>query len=201
MKRWVRRALATLACSTGVAVAAPSMAQTPYIGDIILVPYNFCPRNYVEADGRLQSIAQNTALFSLYGTNYGGDGQTTFAIPDLRGRFSNSAGQGPGLSNYVIGQKAGTESTTLTSNNLPPHTHAGALRAAALNANATTPGNNFPAVSPGISAYQTAAGANYFNAAMAQVSPSGGNQPVDIMPPFLALRPCVALFGIFPSRN
>lgn len=201
MKTWGKRALAVLACSTSVVIATPSVAQNPFLGDIILVANNFCPRGYSDANGALLSIAQNSALFALYGTIYGGDGVTTFALPDLRGRFSVSQGQGPGLSNYVIGQASGTESTTLTVNNLPTHTHSASLHASPLNANATTPENNFPATSPGTNAYHTAAGANYFNAGTVQVVPQGSSQPVDIMPPFLGLRHCVAIEGIFPSRN
>src|SRR4029450_14155051 len=95
----------------------------PFIGMIILVPYNFAPRGWAFCNGQILSIAQNTALFSLLGTTYGGNGQTTFALPDLRGRVAISGGQGPGLSNYTIGEQAGTETITLLTTQMAAHTH------------------------------------------------------------------------------
>ena len=96
---------------------------TPYIGEIRLVGFNFAPRGWMACNGQLLSIATYSALFSLLGTTYGGDGITTFALPDLRSRIPVHQGQGPGLSNYVIGQMSGTESVTLTQNQIPAHTH------------------------------------------------------------------------------
>ncbi|MEY2927140.1 MAG: hypothetical protein RL367_1617, partial [Pseudomonadota bacterium] len=95
----------------------------PFIGTIIQVGFNFAPRNWIQCNGQLLSIAQNTALFSLLGTTYGGNGTTTFAIPNLQGRTPIHVGQGPGLSQYVLGQLSGTETTTVLSTNLPTHTH------------------------------------------------------------------------------
>ena len=95
----------------------------PFLGQIILVPYNFAPRGWAFCNGQILPIAQNTALFSLLGTTYGGNGQTTFALPDLRGRVAISSGQGPGLSNYDLGQVGGTETETLTINQMPMHAH------------------------------------------------------------------------------
>src|SRR2546423_1016337 len=115
----------------------------PFLGMIIIVPYNFAPRGWAFCAGQILPIAQNTALFSLLGTTYGGNGQTTFALPDLRGRVPNSSGQGPGLSNYDLGQVGGTESTTLTNANLP------AAPPIVVNASAdptsSKASNNFPA--------------------------------------------------------
>src|SRR6266568_2255274 len=96
----------------------------PFLGEIILVPYNFAPQGWAFCEGQLLSIAQNTALFSLLGTTYGGDGRTTFALPDLRGRVPIHFGQGPGLPNYNLGDKAGEESHTLTQSELAVHVHA-----------------------------------------------------------------------------
>src|SRR5215475_4971153 len=96
----------------------------PFLGQIMLVPYNFAPRGWAFCNGQLLSISQNTALFSLLGTTYGGNGQTTFALPDLRGRVPLSSGQGPGLSNYNLGQSGGQETVTLTGNQMPAHQHA-----------------------------------------------------------------------------
>ena len=100
------------------------MSTEPFIGEIKIFGFNFAPQNYQLCSGQLLSIAQNTALFSLLGTTYGGDGQTTFALPDLRGRMPIGQGQGPGLPNYVMGQLSGTTSVTLLTANLPAHTHA-----------------------------------------------------------------------------
>lgn len=198
MKRWKKRALAVLACTTGM--ASPAMAQTPFIGDIIIVPYNFCPAGYFEADGRLLSISEYDTLFALYGTTYGGDGVTTFALPDLRGRFSIHQGQGAGLSNYVIGEASGAETRTLTVNNLPAHTHVASLRASATEGDSTSPVNGWPALTAGL-VYHTSTGANFMHSGTVEVGAAGGSQPIDSMAPFLTLRRCVAMFGIFPSQN
>jgi len=169
----------------------------PFLGMIIIVPYNFAPRGWAFCNGQILSIAQNTALFSLLGTTYGGNGQTTFALPDLRGRFPNSAGQGPGLSNYDLGQVSGTESVTLTINNMPGHTHTFAPPAVNDDASSTIPVGNAPAT----------ASANTFapnpTAAMAggNTGITGGSQPFSPMNPYLTLNYCIALEGIFPSRN
>src|ERR1041384_6582900 len=95
----------------------------PFLGMIIIVPYNFAPRGWAFCNGQILPIAQNTALFSLLGTTYGGNGQTTFALPDLRGRVPNSSGQGPGLSSYDLGQVGGVENETMTINQMPAHNH------------------------------------------------------------------------------
>jgi microcystin-dependent protein len=140
------------------------------------------------------SIAQNTALFSLLGTTYGGNGQTTFALPDLRGRAPLHFGQGPGLSNYALGQVSGSETVTLTIETMPMHNHA-------LNASTGAKLNTAPAAS-NIGAAQI-----YTTAALDSVmSPgsigmAGGSQPHDNMQPYLVLNWCICLFGIFPSRN
>src|SRR6185503_17212020 len=114
----------------------------PFLGMIIIVPYNFAPRGWAFCNGQILPIAQNTALFSLLGTTFGGNGQTTFALPDLRGRVPNSSGQGPGLSSYDLGQVGGVESETLTINQLPAHNH---QVACLQNGDATLPrpGNSF----------------------------------------------------------
>ncbi|MGH6630282.1 MAG: phage tail protein, partial [Burkholderiales bacterium] len=119
--------------------------SSPFLGMIQIFPYNFAPRGWAFCNGQILPIVQNTALFSLLGTTYGGNGQTTFALPDLRGRFPNSSGQGPGLSNYDLGQVGGTESATLTINQMPTHNHTAtfastsALNAATIKATLQTP--------------------------------------------------------------
>jgi microcystin-dependent protein len=163
---------------------------------IIIVPYNFAPRGWAFCNGQILPIAQNTALFSLIGTTFGGNGQTTFALPDLRGRFPNSSGQGPGLSNYDLGQVSGTESVTLTVNQMPAHGHAVAPPGSTNSPTASKPTNNVPAAG---NFYDAGPGAvTMFNY---QTGLAGGNQPTGIMNPYLTLNFCIALEGIFPSRN
>src|SRR3989442_14603602 len=138
----------------------------PFLGMIILVPYNFAPRNWAFCNGQLLPIAQNTALFALIGTTYGGNGQTTFALPDLRGRAPISSGQGPGLSNYTLGQVGGTEIVTLLSNQMPVHTHAVTLSGLSATANVKnaagnqqSPVGNVPAIeAAGVTATYSNAG-------------------------------------------
>lgn len=173
----------------------------PFIGQLMLVPYNFAPQGWAFCQGQILSIAQNTALFSLLGTTYGGNGQTTFALPDLRGRVPVSSGQGPGLSNYSLGQVSGSENTTLLTTNMPAHTH---TATAALNANSgpandSLPNGNFLAEG---SIYNSSSNATMnSNAVAVSLSPAGGNQPFNNVQPILALNWVIALQGIFPSRN
>jgi len=167
----------------------------PFIGTIQIFGFNFPPRGWAMCNGQLLSIAQNTALFSLLGTTYGGDGQTTFALPDLRGRFPNHQGQGPGLSNYDIGQVAGSETVTLLNTNLPAHTHG--LRAGTTSTT-KNPTGKFIGLSSGGAAYTaTQTGLMASNA----IDPAGGSQPFPNLNPYLTLNFCIALVGIFPSRN
>jgi microcystin-dependent protein len=172
------------------------MPAEPFIGELMLVPYNFAPRGWAFCSGQILSIAQNTALFSLLGTTYGGNGQTTFALPDLRGRCALSSGQGPGLSNYSLGQVSGTETVTLIGNQLPIHSHT--VAAVDDDATVSTPTNALPAniVAKG---YSKSAGNTNMNPTM--IGGGGGNQPHPNLQPCLVLNYCIALEGIFPSRN
>ena len=146
------------------------------------------------------SIAQNTALFSLLGTTYGGNGQTTFALPDLRGRVPNSAGQGPGLSSYDLGQQAGTESATLTINNMPGHNHPYTIPAIASDGTTTEPAANTILGQPTQGDLYTT-GAAGVQMPGGNTGLTGGSQPFSILQPYLTLNYCIALEGIFPSRN
>ena len=171
----------------------------PYLGELRLFPYTFAPRSWAFCQGQILSIAQNTALFSLLGTTYGGNGQTTFALPDLRGRFPMSSGQGPGLPNYTLGQVAGQPSVTLSPNEMPAHAHATGVNAASA-ATTKNPNNAIPAFTAAGSSYGTAADLT-MSPSMVNVGIAGGSQPHDNMPPYLTLNWCIALEGIFPSRN
>jgi microcystin-dependent protein len=175
---------------------------SPFIGQIAQFGGNFAPLGWAFCDGSLQSIDQNTALFSLLGTTYGGDGQTTFALPDLRGRIPIGIGQGPGLSNYVIGEYGGTESVTLTAAQAPAHTHS-------LQASSTSP-NSASTVTPGSSVVLAAGGqavAPYAGSAsspapLAQTTgASVGGQPHNNIMPTMYCNYIIALEGIYPSRN
>ena len=167
----------------------------PFIGEIFIVPYNFAPRGYAFCAGQILPIAQNTALFSLLGTTFGGNGQTTFALPDLRGRVPLGVGQGPGLSNVDLGQVAGSETVTLTQSQLPAHGHLASTTQAA--ATSTRPANQVPA--SGQAVYGASGDGSTLNPAFVQSS--GGSQPFDVHPPYLGLNYVIALEGIFPSRN
>lgn len=181
----------------------------PFIGQIILVGFNFAPRGYATCDGQLIAIAQNTALFSLLGTMYGGNGQTTFALPDLRGRVPIHAGMGPGLSLYTQGQAGGEQSHTLISTEIPAHTHSVTIAPACSTEDATqgSPKNGYPAVANGsggtpVNAYGASASPSSNMAGTTAVSAAaGGNQPHNNLQPYLTLNYCIALEGIFPSRN
>jgi microcystin-dependent protein len=167
----------------------------PFLGEIYLVPYNFPPRGYTFCAGQILPIAQNTALFSLLGTTFGGNGQTTFALPDLRGRIPVGAGQGPGLSNVDLGQVGGSETATLNQNQMPAHGHLAS--ASQGSATATRPANQVPAA--GQSVYTGSGDGSTMNPAFIQQS--GGSQPFEIKQPYLGINYIIALEGIFPSRN
>ena len=174
------------------------------IAEIRMFAGTFAPRNWAFCAGQLLSISQNTALFSILGTTYGGNGQTTFALPDFRGRVSVGTGQGPGLSNINLGEQAGTETVTLLATQMPIHNHSinGVATGLANNANPT--GN-----APGIGAVASdSAPVNMYNsgAPAAAMNPNvcgkaGGSQPHNNIQPYLGMNYIICLFGIFPSRN
>lgn len=194
-----------------------SYAQDRYIGEILLVGFTFCPRNSVEAAGQLLPIAQNSPLFSLYGTTYGGDGRTTFALPDLRGRAVIGQGRGPGLTNRQQGQVGGAENVSLSVSQLPPHTHAATTNVTAtstLNAvngsgDSDSPNDNLLASERRTDTYSTgtadttldAASITTTASATTNVESAGSGQAHQNMMPYTTLRYCVVLTGIFPSRN
>jgi len=158
---------------------------------------NFAPRGWAFCDGQLLAVSQNDALFSLFGTIYGGDGRTTFGLPDLRGRVPIHAGSGPGLSPRNIGAMGGAEQVTLTANQLPSHTHP--VKATNDIADASEPGGQLPAQSTTIDMYVSTAPTVDFNPAA--VPGVGGSGSHSNLMPFLCINFIVALFGIYPSRN
>lgn len=174
--------------------------SSPFIAEIRMFGFNFAPRGWAFCNGQLLPIAQNTALFSLLGTTYGGNGTTNFGLPNLQGRAPLHPGQAPGLSPYVLGQTGGSETVTLTQNGLPSHTHA-------MNGSIAPPpaGGVTPDPTQGLG---RAAGGNAYGAAanLTAMSPQalslqGGSQPHNNLMPYLTVNFCIALQGIFPSRN
>ena len=179
----------------------------PFLGEIEAFAFNFAPRGWALCAGQVLPINQNTALFSLLGTTYGGNGTTTFQLPDLRGRVANAFGQGQGLGNYGLGQTGGQESHTLILNEMSSGGHSHAVTA---KNNGTTGGTNIPSATVGLgAAYASGAGSpvavNIYSSAaptiaMGSLAPTGG-QPHENRMPFLGLNYCIALQGLFPSRN
>lgn len=175
--------------------------STPFVGEIRLLGCNFAPVGWAPCDGRLLSIAQESTLYTLIGTTYGGDGVTTFGLPDLRGRVAIGQGQGPGLTNRVLGERAGVETVTLTSQQIPSHYHT-----ALASTGAATTGTPGPALVPGAVSNQTMyatdlTGAAPFTASAQSIGNAGGSQPHENCMPSLAMIYCIALNGIFPSQN
>jgi microcystin-dependent protein len=175
------------------------MPAQPFLGQIMWTPYNFAPTGFAFCNGQLLSIAQNAALFSLIGTTYGGDGIATFALPDLRGRTSIAAGQGPGLSNYNAGDHGGAEGVALSVNQIAAHSHAANCSTARGNSATPTAATIWATTSGGDHVYSTSA--PNATRADAAVGATGGSQPHENRPPFLTLNYFIALIGIFPSSS
>lgn len=168
----------------------------PFIGEIRIVGWNFAARGWAHCNGQLLAISQNSALFSLLGTTYGGDGRTTFGLPDLRSRVAIHPGRGPGLSDYRWGQRGGAESVTLTQAQMPNHTHT--LRAHSEEGEETNPTNNRLA---GAAATMYAGEAADVSMNADSVTSSGGGQPHTNVQPYLGVYHIIALQGLFPSRS
>lgn len=178
------------------------------IGEIRMFAGNFAPRTWAFCANQILPIAQNTALFSILGTTYGGNGQTTFALPDFRGRVAIGTGQGPGLPNVTLGELAGSQTVTLTINNMPAHNHA-LTGTVTLQANNDSTGLTDDASGsrlglPSTNIYTKAVDTLVSMApavSTLQVGVNGGSQPFSIMPPYLGMNYIICMFGIFPSRD
>jgi microcystin-dependent protein len=173
--------------------------STPFLGEIRMFGFNFAPVGWALCNGQLLPIQSYTALFSLLGTTYGGNGTTTFALPNLQSRVPIHMGQGSGLSQYIIGQAGGAESVTLLAAHMPTHTHA--VAANSIPANTDSPAGAFPAdtAAAGGSSYSNATDNTLMNPGM--IAPTGGSQPHTNIQPYLVLNFCIALEGVFPSRS
>lgn len=188
-----------VALVTGSVASVPqarAQATEPYLGQLMLVGFGFCPNGWARAEGQLMPISAYNALFSLLGTTYGGDGRTTFALPDLRGRAPIHVGQAPGFTNYSWGQKGGTESFTMTLSQMPSHNHQllstnevgiyPGPRGKVIARNETTNNFNMPPVTNAMDP--------------ASIDHTGGGQPVFKRSPYLAMYWCIATVGLYPSR-
>lgn len=164
----------------------------PFLAQIQMFSFGFPPRGWAQCNGQLLQIAQNQALFSLLGTTYGGNGVTTFGLPNLQGRTPLHFGQGPGLSNRVLGQTGGIENVTLLTTQIPAHTHT-------VSANTAAPTLGTPAGNLWAQGNYSASGGSAM--AAGDVGNAGGNQPHPNLSPYLVVNFCIALSGIFPSRN
>jgi len=180
------------------------LMDTPFIGQVVLFAGNFAPRGWQLCQGQLLSISQNAALFSILGTTYGGNGQTTFALPDLRGRVAVGNGQGPGLSNWILGESQGVENVSLLVTEMPAHNHV--LQVSGGEADTATAGNNYLASANGTFGpdpvtVNTYNGSPSATLAVNSLTVSGGSQPHENIQPSLCLNYIICTEGIFPSRN
>jgi microcystin-dependent protein len=172
----------------------------PFVAEIRIFPFNFAPKGWAWCDGQLLPLSQNTALFSLLGTTYGGNGKSNFALPDLQGRAPMHPGQGPGLSLHDLGETGGSETVTLLESEIPSHSHA--LRASVEDATqgSLTPGISLAQTVNG-NLYQTVTNTNVVNMNPSALAPAGGDQPHNNMQPFLTFYFNIALQGVFPPRG
>lgn len=188
--------------------SAKSAFAQPYIGEIRIFAGNFAPNGWAFCDGSLLSISENETLFNLIGTTYGGDGQSTFALPDLRGRVPVHVGTGSGLSNVMLGQSFGAETVTLTANQLPLHTHSAQISVTNTDANLTTPTANSSIARMGTLSGRQFIPANSYNTSDPDVSIGsmttstvGSLTPVSLMKPYCGVNYIISLFGVWPSPN
>ena len=198
-----RRWLLMMGMAAGICLPGPAVAQdsnSPFIGVIRYFAFNFAPRQWASCDGQLLAIGQNDALFSLIGTVYGGDGQTTFALPDLRGRLPVHQGTGPGLSPRLLGQKGGAESVTLSGSQIG-HRHG--VRGSTAAGNQSSPTGHTLAQDGTDITYNTEVPDVQMHpgAISSATTPAAGAQPHDNMPPFLGVYCNIAMFGVYPSRQ
>ncbi|WP_299194009.1 tail fiber protein [uncultured Litoreibacter sp.] len=175
----------------------------PFLAQIVMFGSNFAPRSWAFCDGQLLPISQNSALFSLLGTIYGGDGRTSFGLPEMRGRVPIHAGNGPGLSPRRLGERGGSESETLTQAQIPQHNHNVTMRADSRSGNTDNPAGNIISTGSGTTLFRPNSARDDVNMASDALTQNnvGGSQSHNNMQPFTAVNYIIALQGIFPSRN
>jgi microcystin-dependent protein len=169
----------------------------PFVAEIRIFPFNFAPRGWAFCDGQLLPISQNTALFSLIGTFYGGDGKSNFALPNMQGNVPLNQGQSTTGTNYSLGQQSGVQTVDLLQTELPVHNHGAVV--SGRTATARVPNNQLAAVGSGVQLYGAFPGTQT-NLAFQALTPAGGSLPHNNMQPFLTLNFCIALQGVFPQR-
>jgi len=171
----------------------------PFVAEIRIVPFNFAPKGWAWCDGQLLPLSQNTALFSLLGTTYGGDGKSNFALPDLQGRAPMHPGQGPGLSQHFLGETGGSETVTLLESEIPLHAHV--LRGDRNTSESPDPTGNVLGRGSSLSAYQSVTNSSLVAMAPEALAPAGGDQPHNNLMPYLTFYFVIALQGVFPPRT
>jgi microcystin-dependent protein len=170
----------------------------PFVAEIRIFPFNFAPKGWAFCDGQLLPLSQNTALFSLLGTTYGGDGKSNFALPNMQGNAPMHPGQGPGLSLHDLGETGGSETVSLLESEIPSHSHN--VTASSQDGTDNHPVANYPAQGVGINLYVNA-GTTPVAMNDNAIAPAGGDQPHNNMQPYLTLNFCIALQGVFPPRT
>jgi microcystin-dependent protein len=171
----------------------------PFVAEIRIFPFNFAPRGWAWCDGQLLPLSQNTALFSLLGTTYGGNGKSNFALPDLQGRAPMHPGQGPGLSLHDLGETGGSETVSLLESEIPAHAHV--LRGDRNVSETPDPAGNSVGRGSSINAYQTVTNQNLVSMSGQALAPAGGDAPHNNLQPYLTFYFCIALQGVFPPRG
>ncbi len=171
--------------------------SNPFVAEIRIFPFNFAPTGWAFCDGQLMPISQNTALFSLLGTTYGGDGRSNFALPNMQGNAPMQPGQGPGLSLHDLGETGGEQAVTLLTTEMPAHAHT--LNASGGDGTDPQPAGELLASGIGVGMY--AAPGPSAQLAFSAIAPVGGSQPHNNMQPYLTLNFCIALQGVFPARS
>jgi len=184
------------------------MSTEPFIGEVKLLAFQFAPKSYQQCNGQILSIASNTALFSLLGTTYGGNGQTTFGLPDLRGRMPIGQGTGAGLPSHSMGEISGTPSVSLITSNIPAHIHPAAGITVNLPVSTGGPDQQSPAggflADTGAEVFSSVSTPNANYGALAvngNTGITGSNTPFSVMNPYLVMNYSIAIYGIFPSRD
>lgn len=173
----------------------------PFVAEIRVFPFNFAPRGWAWCDGQLLPISQNTALFSLLGTTYGGNGQSNFALPDLQGRVPMHPGQGPGLSLHDLGETGGTETVSLLESEIPSHTHTLRANGAGGGEVGTPTGAHLARPRRAGALYQSVTNSALVDTAPEALAPAGGDAPHNNLQPYLTFYFCIAMQGVFPPRG